>query len=189
MLDQHDRHALRDSARAAASRRRRPRSDAGRPSPRRAAAVSAASPARARLRAACGPAASARARERAARDPRSSRPTISCARTRAASICGACSIAPIATLSSTVRSGNGRTIWNVRARPRAADVLGRLRRRCAAPSKRMSPASGLNTPAMRLNSVVLPAPFGPMTAKISPGATASDTSSTATSPRKRFVTP
>ena len=39
---------------------------------------------------------------------------------------------------------------------------------------------------MRLKSVVFPAPFGPITAKISPGETDSDTPSTAVRPRKRF---
>src|SRR6516225_2292100 len=39
---------------------------------------------------------------------------------------------------------------------------------------------------MRLSSVVLPAPFGPMTPRISPGATARSTPSTAASPPKRL---
>ncbi len=40
-----------------------------------------------------------------------------------------------------------------------------------------------------LNSVVLPAPFGPMTAKIVPGATLKLTLSTASRPRKRLLSP
>ena len=40
---------------------------------------------------------------------------------------------------------------------------------------------------MQLNSVVLPAPFGPMTAVISPRRAAKDTASTAVSPPKRIV--
>ena len=36
------------------------------------------------------------------------------------------------------------------------------------PAKVMAPSSGANTPAIMLNSVVLPAPFGPITAKIAP---------------------
>src|SRR6266568_2051328 len=40
---------------------------------------------------------------------------------------------------------------------------------------------------MRLSSVVLPAPFGPMMPRISPGATAKLTPSTAASPPKRFA--
>ena len=49
-------------------------------------------------------------------------------------------------------------------------------------------SSGASTPAIMLNSVVLPAPFGPITARISPGATAKLTLSTASSPRKRLLT-
>ena len=36
------------------------------------------------------------------------------------------------------------------------------------PANAMLPPSGANTPAIMLNSVVLPAPFGPITAKIAP---------------------
>ena len=39
------------------------------------------------------------------------------------------------------------------------------------PQKEIVPASGANDPAIMLNKVVLPAPFGPITAKISPGFT------------------
>ena len=39
------------------------------------------------------------------------------------------------------------------------------------PAKMIEPWSGGSTPAMMLNKVVLPAPFGPMTAKIAPCAT------------------
>ena len=42
---------------------------------------------------------------------------------------------------------------------------------------------------MRSNSVVLPAPFGPMMPRISPSCSWIDTSSTAVIPAKRFVTP
>ena len=50
-------------------------------------------------------------------------------------------------------------------------------------------ARARSTPAIMLNSVVLPAPFGPMTAKIAPGATPKLTLSTASRPRKRLLTP
>ena len=53
---------------------------------------------------------------------------------------------------------------------------------------RCVPASGAITPAIRLNSVVLPAPFGPITAKIAPSGTAKLTSATARSPLKFFET-
>src|SRR5689334_23929158 len=42
---------------------------------------------------------------------------------------------------------------------------------------------------MTLNSVDLPAPFGPITARTSPGSIARSTASTATSPPKRRVRP
>ena len=42
---------------------------------------------------------------------------------------------------------------------------------------------------IRLNSVVLPAPFGPMIRRRSPGITVSDTSRVAGSPPKRFFKP
>src|SRR5262245_2875007 len=53
----------------------------------------------------------------------------------------------------------------------------------------MVPALGANTPAIRLKSVVLPAPFGPITAKIEPSGTAKLTLATARSPLKLFDTP
>ena len=46
-----------------------------------------------------------------------------------------------------------------------------------------------STPAIMLNSVVLPAPFGPITAKIAPCGTSKLTLSTASRPRKRLLTP
>src|SRR5580704_8062447 len=50
------------------------------------------------------------------------------------------------------------------------------------PSTNTRPAVGCRCPLMRLNSVDLPAPFGPMTAAISPSATARSTSDTARQP-------
>src|SRR5689334_4606487 len=57
-----------------------------------------------------------------------------------------------------------------------------------APAKVMAPVSGANTPAIKLNSVVLPAPFGPMTAKIARSGTAKLTSATARRPLKFLET-
>ena len=80
--------------------------------------------------------------------------------------------------SSTVRSGNRLVIWKVRARPSAA-------RRCAGapvtswPKSAMRPEESGIAPEMRLNSVVLPAPLGPMRARRSPGRTSRLTPSTA----------
>ena len=44
----------------------------------------------------------------------------------------------------------------------------------------MTPRSGARSPSMHSIVVVLPAPFGPISPKISAGCTAKDTSSTAT---------
>src|SRR2546427_8415369 len=57
----------------------------------------------------------------------------------------------------------------------------------AAPSKAMRPTVGRRKPVMQLNTVVFPAPLGPMMLRISPGRTANDTSDTATNPPKRIV--
>src|SRR6476661_9362988 len=54
------------------------------------------------------------------------------------------------------------------------------------PSKKTRPASGAVSPASSPISVVLPAPFGPMTACSSPVRTSSVISSDATTPPKRL---
>src|SRR5687767_147291 len=56
------------------------------------------------------------------------------------------------------------------------------------PNNSMRPSVTGSAPAIRLNSVVLPAPLGPMSARRSPGRTASSTPSTARSPPKTFET-
>ena len=53
-----------------------------------------------------------------------------------------------------------------------------------APSKTIRPALGASAPAMRLKSVVLPAPFGPMMARRSARLTANETRLTAPSAPK-----
>src|SRR5216117_354769 len=55
--------------------------------------------------------------------------------------------------------------------------------------KTMRPVSVARTPEIWPMSVVLPAPFGPMSACTSPRTTSSVTSSVATTPPKRFETP
>src|SRR5262249_6425053 len=52
----------------------------------------------------------------------------------------------------------------------------------------MLPEVGARSPERTLTSVLLPAPFGPMTACSSPTAKSSVTLSTAVNPRKRLVT-
>src|SRR4030095_1606196 len=54
---------------------------------------------------------------------------------------------------------------------------------------RTSPLVGFRNDAISLNSVDLPAPFGPITERISSSCTAKLTSSTATSPPKRWDSP
>src|SRR5689334_3284741 len=92
------------------------------------------------------------------------------------------------TLSSTVSAGNGRTIWKVRPMPRRQTSSG-LSPSIRSPWNAMVPLFGANIPAIRLNSVVLPAPFGPITAKIAPSGTEKLTSATALSPLKFFEMP
>ena len=70
--------------------------------------------------------------------------------------------APITTFSSTVMRGNERTTCQVRPMPRAQTACG-LSPLIALPAKRIAPWSAARKPLMTLNSVVLPAPFGPMT--------------------------
>ena len=91
-------------------------------------------------------------------------------------------------LSSTESPPNRREVWNVRERPRRA----RLRAGIAvtsSPNSSTLPAEGGNSPEIRLNSVVLPAPFGPRMARRSPGRTSRSTSDTATTPPNRRPTP
>src|SRR5438034_5150104 len=83
--------------------------------------------------------------------------------------------------SSALKLGKRLVTWKVRASPSAA-------RRCGGSSvtswsKRwMAPELTSSSPEIRLNSVVLPAPFGPMMARRSPGWTARSTPSTASRP-------
>ena len=97
-------------------------------------------------------------------------------------------IAPRTAFSSTViePKGNGRCI--------AIAIPLRLTR-CAvrpsilAPSSRMLPRVGRSSPTITFSSVLLPAPFGPTTATMSPSSIPNVTPSTAGSPPKRFVMP
>src|SRR6185436_17950892 len=74
-----------------------------------------------------------------------------------------------ATLSSTGRLRNSVVTWKVRPRPR------RTRTDCGArvtssPPSRIWPLLGASAPISMLTKVVLPAPFGPISACRSPGA-------------------
>src|SRR5258705_7278795 len=78
--------------------------------------------------------------------------------------------------------------WKVRAMPRCATA-------CTgspvmlSPAKTTSPAVGFSTLVIRLNTVDLPAPFGPITARILPASRLMSTASTATSAPKRRTSP
>src|SRR5258707_9533419 len=78
--------------------------------------------------------------------------------------------------------------WKVRAIPFCATM-------CTgspvifSPAKMTSPAVGFSTLVIRLNTVDLPAPFGPMTARILPASRLMSTASTATSAPKRRTNP
>src|SRR5919109_1083595 len=77
-------------------------------------------------------------------------------------------------------------IWKERARPlRARRGAGRLV--TSSPAKTMRPASGTRLPASWLMSVVLPAPFGPMMACVSPSRTSRSMPSVARSAPKVFT--
>ena len=80
-----------------------------------------------------------------------------------------------------------RMFWKVRAMPSVATWCG-LAPVISRSWKMTRPVVGGKMPVIPLKSVVFPAPFGPMRAKISPFLTSNVTSSTATSPPKRFVT-
>ena len=90
--------------------------------------------------------------------------------------------------SRTLSAPKGCTIWKVRTRPSrqmrcgAMPVISR-------PSKRTLPASGGRKPATMAKSVVLPAPFGPISAVMRPACASSDASETATRPPKRLTMP
>src|ERR1043166_2780149 len=91
-------------------------------------------------------------------------------------------------VSSGVRSANNWLIWNVRAMPRRTRLYG-SRSVMSRPSSRMRPAVGRSTPVSRLMIVVLPAPFGPISAWRAPFSTDSETSLAARMPPKRFSKP
>ena len=79
--------------------------------------------------------------------------------------------------------GSRCTCWKVRAMP-SARSRATAARRFAGRGSCTLPAVGSSTPVIRLNIVLLPAPFGPISATISPARTSSDMSLTATRPPK-----
>src|SRR5271166_5686474 len=98
-----------------------------------------------------------------------------------------CACSPTSTFSSAVSSGNRPPFWNVRRAPRAEISCG-VSPAISSPRNRMLPPSATTLPDTALNSVVLPAPFGPINAQISPACRSNETPPTATRPPKRTVT-
>ncbi len=82
--------------------------------------------------------------------------------------------------------GNTAEIWNERITPRRAICAG-----CSfvmsVPLNRMRPCVGTRNLVNRLKQVVLPAPFGPISAWMWPRCTLRFTSSTAVKPRKLLL--
>src|SRR3954447_6332404 len=95
--------------------------------------------------------------------------------------------AAVMTLSLTVMFRKRRSVWKVRAIPRAV-IWCASRPTMLRPSKRMSPESGRYRPVMRLKSVVLPAPLGPITLTISPSSTCRSSSEMTCRPPKSIDT-
>src|SRR6266851_3910706 len=94
-------------------------------------------------------------------------------------------MAPTITFSSTVRFWKGRTIWWVRTTPARTARLGEAPL-ITLPSSSTRPEVGGMEPAIMLNKVVFPAPFGPITPRISPSSNWRSTASTAFRPPNRL---
>src|SRR6516162_7335266 len=86
-------------------------------------------------------------------------------------------------LCRTLRCGKRLVTWKVRASPSAARRW-TGKRVALVPRIQISPELGAICPLMTLKSVVFPAPFVPMTARLSPAWSCSDTPSSARTPPK-----
>src|SRR3954452_7494269 len=90
--------------------------------------------------------------------------------------------------SNTVSFGKMLVRWNDRPKPMRQVSCG-CRLVMSRPSSNTWPLSERKCPVIRLNSVDLPAPFGPITAAICRVSTRSETSETATKPENDLVRP
>src|SRR5215475_3789571 len=99
-----------------------------------------------------------------------------------------CCLAASFRFSSTVSSVSDFVSWKVRTIPARATRYAGIPA-SGWPSNRQLPPSGFSNPVSRLNSVVLPAPLGPMSAVIAPRWTSSLPISTARSPPKALTMP
>src|SRR5665213_990409 len=97
-------------------------------------------------------------------------------------------VAPPIAFSAAVSPCHRPSPCNVRPMPNDARRSGRTRSKIL-PSYETVPAVGRTNPQITLNSVVLPAPLGPMMPTTSPGRRSIETSSSAMSPPKLAVTP
>src|SRR6267143_3866678 len=93
----------------------------------------------------------------------------------------------MSTFWSTVYSRNSAVAWNVRATPRRQISDGR-RPEIRSRLKRIWPAVSGMTPVIRLKTVLLPAPLGPMRPWIESGTIVIERSATASSPPNRRET-
>ena len=83
--------------------------------------------------------------------------------------------------------GNRRMFWNVRATPSSVTRAGSSG--SGRPDREIVPDVGVYWPVRQLNSVVLPAPLGPISPMISPSVSANDTSFNARRPPNCMETP
>ena len=90
--------------------------------------------------------------------------------------------------SATERFGQRLRSWKTTPMPWRADACASANRTGAPPS-RITPWSGWCTPASTLIIVLLPAPFSPTSAWISPARSSKSTPSSARTPGKDFVSP
>ena len=92
-------------------------------------------------------------------------------------------------LSRTVWFSNTVGFWNLRPMPKVAMLASSSLVRSAMPSNTTSPESGRVLPVMTSIMVVLPAPLGPMIARISPGSTSRERLFSALKPSNETLTP
>ncbi len=89
--------------------------------------------------------------------------------------------------SNTVSKLSALVSWKVRTCPIWATLNDGTPERLV-PWKSQDPVSGVSKPVSRLNSVVLPAPFGPISAVMAPRGISRCSTSTAVRPPKVFLT-
>ena len=92
-------------------------------------------------------------------------------------------------LSRTVWFSNTVGFWNLRPMPSVAMLASSSLVRSARPSNTTSPESGRVLPVITSIIVVLPAPFGPMIARISPGSISRERLFSALNPSNETLTP